>query len=299
MDNDAGGVDLLIDGVLRTQVDNFNATAFESNSMICWVIEKNGGAVVLGSPTTCAQTDDDNLKAVGIQVQGPLTIANPPIVFSEAPTGASIFAADQATVVNMEHEKDADCVLLQTLTATCTPPPVGTTDFFMSINGQYYRHDPRIRLIENSLESPAVNLQPSGPIWTASYGGVTCPTAPKTFLNKDTCVRRPECTSPPTFSDAWFTLNETNIRSFYEQSKFFVFRITGLDIENQYAGVASPCTSNWHLAPHSRWLKTDGPCAQDTVLNEETLATITAALQLDQECYARHIYGTGYGSWER
>ena len=48
-------------------------------------------------------------------------------------------------------------------------------------------------------------------------GGIrtSCPSAPKTFLNSKSCVRRPECVTPLEYSDTTFVLNETMVRTLY------------------------------------------------------------------------------------
>ena len=50
--NAVGGVDLAINGVVRTQVASFDFT-YGSASIICWVTEEIDGAIVLGEPAAC------------------------------------------------------------------------------------------------------------------------------------------------------------------------------------------------------------------------------------------------------
>ncbi|KAL7501904.1 hypothetical protein ACHAXN_000111, partial [Cyclotella atomus] len=62
-----------------------------------------------------------------------------------------------------------------------------------------------------------------------------CPRTPRTFLNEDTCVPRPDC-SPPVYSGE-VTLNAENLRKFYEIDERYLYRIQGLPLLD----TPSPC----------------------------------------------------------
>ena len=72
------------------------------------------------------------------------------------------------------------------------------------------RYDRRLRLIENSLESPAaVN------VGKHSMGrNVACPSVPRTFVNEASCVRRPAgVCAAPVFKAVDVHLNHTTLRA--------------------------------------------------------------------------------------
>lgn len=285
--NAAGGFDMLIDGVLRTQVATFNLTAMGSSTRICWVSERLGADVVLGTSDTCLNanvghgaqrvlivTNPDSAMA-----QGDLTIPNPPIIFASAPSSVVFDAtASQATLSQMSHPMEIGSFILQNLDAVCTPVVEGR-QAWMRHDGVYYLHDARALLVENTLENPAETASAAGPLWTS-----TCPTAPKTFLNKDTCVRRPECSHAASVDT--ITLDEATIRSFVT-SGTYLFKITGFDV----LSTPSPCAhrvghpTNYMNGVFSRWWRTSGACASDTALDADTLAAIVHELLQTRDCY--------------
>ena len=84
----------------------------------------------------------------------------------------------------------------------------------------YYAHDPRLRLVENTPESPAD---------PASYTeGLTCPAAPMSFLNSDSCTRRTSgVCAPLKFVDGTLvTLNYDTLRAWYTTCQKYVYIMT-------------------------------------------------------------------------
>jgi uncharacterized protein (DUF1800 family)/uncharacterized protein (DUF1501 family) len=285
--NPSGGFDMFVDGVLRTQVSTFAAVDAAGNltlpislpMIMCWVTERVGGTVVLGTPGTCTWAQQPNPDMP--MVTGPVTLPNPSIDFAIGSVPDNIVfeaAAADANLFQLSHPMESGAYILQSLTTFCVSAPTGQ-EAWMKYNGTYYKHDARMRLLENTLTRPATTIPLSGPQWTG-----TCPSAPKTFLNKHTCVRRPQCTQV-SFSDANISLDAAGIRSFYNSSKRFVFRVDGLDLMDFYSSTKSPCYSTWHGNPYSRWEKSAGACTVPTTLNQATLASITAELRKTTDCY--------------
>lgn len=109
------------------------------------------------------------------------------------------------------------------------------------------------------------------------------PSAPKTFLNKHTCVRQTSaCLTPIEYSRAPLTLNSTTLRAFFTHGHRFAYQVHGLRLEAPYA--ISPCAGGV-----SRWRNhSAGPCAPALeggvcaagrcALDAATRATIVAAL---------------------
>ena len=73
---------------------------------------------------------------------------------------------------------------------------------FVRYGTEYYMHDPRLLLLENTLDSPTDRSE------HAQQNAQKCPTVVKTFLNAGTCRRQPTC-APISFSSARFDLKET------------------------------------------------------------------------------------------
>ena len=72
-------------------------------------------------------------------------------------------------------------------------------------------------MVENSLASPA----------NVPVGEEACPAVPRTFVNKDSCVRRPQGTcAQPTFTAVTFKLDKTMLRFFYTASERHVHALT-------------------------------------------------------------------------
>lgn len=238
---------------------------------ICYVVEGVGGAVTLGSPDTCSGWAGS--------IAGPVQLPNPPISFAVPPSDALSFTAEEVTLSLMEDEPDT--FILQQITAACSKPPTGQ-DAFVGLSGQYYKHDARLALIENTLERPA-----TGPLLSEPIMSDSCPTAPKTFLNKDSCVRRPECTEMA-YSDADITLDDEGIRSIFSATGNYVFATTGLDVMSAFGGGHNPCERSWHQKTYSRWEQQEGVCESDPTLDDATTASIAEQLRKGTDCYERH-----------
>jgi hypothetical protein len=246
------------------------AAEVSTSLTICYVIEGLGGIITLGSPDTCSGWAND--------IAGPIQLPNPPIAFAASPGEVLAFTAEEAVIAAMEDEPDA--FILQEI-AACTNPPTGQ-DTFMSLDGQYYKHDARLALVENTLEQPA-----TGPLLSDPIMSDTCPSAPKSFLNKDTCRRRTECTET-VYSDATITLDDEGIQRFFSAAGKYVFATVGLDVTAAFGGGHNPCERSWHQKTYSRWEQQAGVCGSDPTLDDATTASITQQLRKGTDCYERH-----------
>ena len=101
-----------------------------------------------------------------------------------------------------------------------------------------------------------------------------CVSAPKTFLNRASCVRAPAC-NPTSFAAASVVLNHTTLRLFYTLSGRHLHSMENLRLEGAWA--KSPCEGT------SRWkrVRADGPCtaSEETPLDDATAATLRTALR--------------------
>ena len=91
----------------------------------------------------------------------------------------------------------------------------------------YYRWDPRLRLLENTLEKPA-----QIPADTQA----SCPNVPRTFLNRDSCQRRDAGTCAPVVFQrgTMITLDEATVKAFYSEGNKHVHKIVDLRLEDEF-----------------------------------------------------------------
>ena len=143
---------------------------------------------------------------------------NPAIQFSSPPFGISQTFGPNDVLLAPVHNEDASSVItafrVQCKLPNTLPPKTGdyyTKDdhmsvAFMSYRGQYYRHDPRARLLRNTLNAPANDS-------TASASN-KCPSVARNLFNDPTCKRQHAC-SPVAFGSSIFQLNATVLRQFF------------------------------------------------------------------------------------
>ena len=138
---------------------------------------------------------------------------------------------------------------------------------------KFYKFDPRLRLLDNTLDSPA-NV---GPLRDAGAFGhsaaqAQCPLLKKNFLNEGKCVRHTEGTcSPLEFeTDKIIKLDRATLRLWYTTSNMMVFAVDGLSPKS------SPCTPR----QRSRWRLIPGTCKGDgSKVDATTKATLLQVLQ--------------------
>ena len=140
---------------------------------------------------------------------------------------------------------------------------------------QFYKHDPRLRLLENTLDSPAdISAARDAGHFGRSTAQAQCPLVAPNFLNEGKCVRHTEGTCSPLefVTDKRVTLDRTNLRLWYTTSHKHVLAVDGLKLEKSAA--VSPCKANLR----SRWRLVPGKCEGGPTLDDTTAKTLTAAL---------------------
>ena len=99
-----------------------------------------------------------------------------------------------------------DAIIVERYNAACNDRQVHGNSFIKlagrSGEKTWYKHDPRLRLIDNSLKTPA-NVSAFED--TAS----TCPSVPKSFLNRGSCVKLSSACSPLKFTNGMKRKNAT------------------------------------------------------------------------------------------
>eukprot|EP00945_MAST-04E_sp_MAST-4E-sp1_P002536 g2536.t1 len=274
----SGKFELSIDGVLRTEVDSLTtgkgAITTGSGYVICKVEEWTGtGRVAFYEEGKCGTNT--------------LYLRNPIINFTNPDFGITQLF-DQVNDVDVHdlNLPSEDAIIVERYNAACNDRQVHGNSFIKlagrSGEKTWYKHDPRLRLIDNSLKTPA-NVSAFED--TAS----TCPSVPKSFLNRGSCVRLSSACSPLKFTNGWLPLNSSNLRLWYTANQKHVHYLTGLRLENPY---------HKHLckiSTYTRWKKVNvGGCVggiTETLQGTETLNTIVNLLNnsLDANPYVRDI----------
>jgi cullin-associated NEDD8-dissociated protein 1 len=105
-------------------------------------------------------------------------------------------------------------------------------------DGEYYRYDPRLTLLNNEIDSP-MELESTSVDETMR----TCPlldiSAPKTNLNEHGCTVLYGC-RPNDYSSNSFELNETTIRAFFTSGNNYVYAVDSLPLPTS----SDPCTQS-------------------------------------------------------
>ena len=92
-----------------------------------------------------------------------------------------------------------------------TRVPQHASPLFMTFGGKTYLHDPRLKLLGNTVKDPAQQALGAGNVLSAMGVATTCPNVQKTFANRAGCVRRPTC-APLRFSAVDVALTSSNLR---------------------------------------------------------------------------------------
>ena len=137
---------------------------------------------------------------------------------------------------------------------------------------QFFKFDPRLRLLDNTLDSPAdISGLRNASVFGHSGGEAQCPLVAPNFVNRGKCVRHTEGTCSPLefLSQKTVKLDRTNLRLWYTTSNKMVYAVDGLTAED------SPCTP--HL--RSRWRLLPGTCQGGPTLDVDTQKTLLEALK--------------------
>ncbi|KNC53335.1 twin-arginine translocation domain-containing protein [Thecamonas trahens ATCC 50062] len=268
-----GRYSLYIDGELRAELSKwYNEThpgSFPASSeyKIYCVEEGLGNRIRLKPTSSSASVTCGRINTY----DSPYTITNPAIEFGDS--GARISGANALQTVTAAEvdftpvniaKNGVFVVAHRTPGCVVGTDPAGNT--YMLRDGEFFRFDPRIRLITNTVDQPSTGLPE----------GATCPTAPLDYQNARGCTIRPECGSPPVFTSVNFDLDASVLRTWYNDDisrRRIVYSVRGLRLEGEYA--TSPCTGG-----RSRWVNVGaaGSCAETPGLNTATKAAITNAL---------------------
>jgi hypothetical protein len=228
-----------------------------------------------------------------------LRFTNPNIVFASDPTktasGADFplrtFPAEKVTLVKPVVSRARAFVLTRLdASVACdeTSPVQQVGNNFLRVGSTYYKHDPRLQMLTNTLKHPA-NV--------SAMAGASCPTVPRSFLNEASCSRRTSTCTPLEFSSTMVPLNEIMLRQWYALSQRHVLYMDGLTLGSPYD--VSPCYVDAKGKAYiSRWWRRGTGTCVDASLNptagidNNTLASIVAALTASTDTHNTFSLGS-------
>ena len=222
---------------------------------ICSVTEAVGPENIHLTPLDGNAACDISDKENWISAENPaLHFTNPDLA------GVEVFDETELAFEPVQSPKPgiAGTIVVTTMVAArCNGSQVAGKTFFglekTDGNGvqeiDFYQYDRRLRWVDNTLENPAYVI--AGADSGGRHG--ICPAVPRSFLNEDTCVRRPRgACAAPVFSPRMMTLDQDTLRKWYSDSDKYVYAVTGLRLEAGTAEWVPPCTAH-HV---SRWVQT-------------------------------------------
>ena len=249
-----------------------NATSPVWSGYVCQVTERIGGDLHIGaSCNVTAKATWTKVNNVALQFIETIPTNRLEVSSAEAPLapvpnlGAS---SNPASINKLTPTRDE----VFTLTALHVPCPLDGVHAqlvaFMRRAGVWYRHDPRLVMIDNDLASPANIRVPL----SERLPGEACPRVEKSFLNAHTCVRRPACAAV-VYSATTLTLTPEVLRKFWTLGNVYLYAMDGLRLEGDYH--VSPCSGA------SRWRSLRRPCRdrEETALDDATRHTLVAAVR--------------------
>jgi len=139
-------------------------------------------------------------------------------------------------------------------------------------DGSWLQFDPRLKLEDNTVESPIVD---GGGLVQALTGRQTrCANAPRTFLNEKNCTLSFSASACGSLGaqQLEIELNEESIISLHDMTDQYVYGVLGLPvIDFQGTKLESPCTPGLR----SRWeIKMAADCSTPTILQPATNSTL-------------------------
>ena len=135
--------------------------------------------------------------------------------------------------------------------------------------GTFYVHEPRLVLVENTLEAPA-----SSETWL----GGQCPSVPRSFVNEASCKLLPGC-APLEMRGVQLDLNVSTLEKFFQVSGRYVYAVTDLLTTEPPCGVQQ-----------SRWKRLDcsAVTCTATALSSSDASLMHAALA-EEEGWLRDV----------
>lgn len=270
--NVSGVIGMYVGGVLRSEVDidqarpyggfaqaqhQTGALLLDKDYLICWMQPWRYGKIILGS--RC-------VGDLGQQAIDPVDLWNFHMRFSVLSYPSIDFMGLTIEMQNVDASTATLTTLpvstpsnegVKLLSALHVPCPFSSGAELRSsttivYEGVHYRYDPRLVMLENSLDKPTDYSSLNVGDHALMCGSVT-----KTFLNEHTCKIVPTTCSfvepragIKVHTAAKFQLNDTTLRMMFIESHNFAYAIDGLPLQGD------PCSSSG-----ARWRSLIGPCS--------------------------------------
>ena len=189
-----GGFALRVGGLLRTEVPASTNLAVGATYLLCRVQERVGGPLLLAAKS---ESGEDCLSA---SVEA---VDNPPISF-EVPdlfVTHTLSNDDAGRLTALAPEVRNVSLLDGPL--SCAPALQSATHVFLRAGAAYYRHDPRLQLLNNPLGAPADGSEAAG---------AALPRVAKTFLNRESCLVL-KAGGSQSWTSSSFALNSTSVQA--------------------------------------------------------------------------------------
>ncbi|CAE7942256.1 unnamed protein product, partial [Symbiodinium necroappetens] len=234
------GGQLRVAGHLRTELSSSSTWAsFSFDGYICEV----GDNVLLSQEDDCTNTQSRQA----------------PLPWSITPTqtgGRGVVFEVKTPGTLVLKEVPADCDLTDVIESDAESA------------GTLYLHEPRVALVENTLEAPATS---------ENWLGGQCPSVPRSFVNEASCRLLPGC-APLEMRGVQLDLNVSTLEKFFQTGGRYVYALTDL------LAVDSPCNQL------SRWKQLDCAAVDCTAsaLTGSDMALVRSALA-EEEGWLRDI----------
>lgn len=241
---------------------------------ICWASEYAGGDLTLLRPGVSMPSSDWKASACQKGGSDVIVLGNPIIVLTEPDTMVTqLLDGIRMEPITVGGEMNR-FVLRNVTEELCSLPDIPIV-FLQDATGKHYRHEARMELLVNTIDSPNIERRvqrQKDHIYIPSLTPSFCPATTKSYANARGCVRRNACADPE-FSSGSVVLDGDILRQFFRRSNKYVYYIADLRIEGFSDAEISPCLVA------SRWAKSVGACQNNSALGNETQATLTDALE--------------------
>ena len=258
-----GGFALRVGGLLRTEVPASTNLAVGATYLLCKVQERVGGPLLLAAES---ESGEDCLSA---SVEA---VDNPPISFKVPDLFVTHTLSDDDRGRLTALAPEVRNVSLLDGPLRCAPALQSATHVFLRAGAAYYRHDPRLQLLNNPLGAPADGSEAAG---------AALPRVAKTFLNRESCSVL-KAGGSQSWTSALFTLNSTMLRNFYTIDGKYIYLVDDLRLEGEDYS-RSPCSGI------SRWRRRAGACSPATALEPATKTAIEVAIRAGDDGFSEAI----------
>lgn len=249
--------------------------------ILCYATEYKGGDLQLLKPGTPLPGGDWKVSSCQAGPADMIVLENP-IVALEEPDMTITQQLDGVTMERITVGAERNRYVARNMPEHCSLPETMHA-FLQDATGKYYRHEPRLELVTNTVDQPNIERsRQRDKTFIPSLTPTFCPAATQSFANRRGCIRRNACAEPE-FSSGTVLLDDELMTQLFRRSSKYVYYIRGLRVEGLADADISPCLVS------SRWVKSTGSCEADTPLDDATRTALTDALQLNTVLDTTHV----------